>query len=81
MIETGNWMLLHDNTSSHTSILLRQFLSLRGVTVLEHPRLKETLKGSWFAVVEKIHYHVTAILQTVPKKYYYDSFQKLYERC
>lgn len=96
MFQTGNWMLLHDNAPSHTSIMVRQFLTQRGVTVLQHPpyspdlapadfflfpRLKQALKGSRFADVEEVQNHVTAILKTIPHQDFSNSFQALYERC
>jgi hypothetical protein len=39
------------------------------------------MKGAWFADVAAIKERVTAILQSIPKEAFADSFQKLYERC
>jgi hypothetical protein len=44
-------------------------------------RLKRTMKGERFADVAAIQERVTAILQSIPKEAFADSFQKLYERC
>jgi hypothetical protein len=45
------------------------------------PRLKSTIKCARFADVAAIQERVTAVLQSVPKEAFADSFQKLYERC
>jgi hypothetical protein len=44
------------------------------------PRLKSIMKGARFADVEAIQERVTAVLRSIPKKAFSDSFQKLYER-
>jgi hypothetical protein len=45
------------------------------------PRLKSIMKGARFAAVAAIHERVTAVLRSIPKEAFADSFQKLYERC
>jgi hypothetical protein len=45
------------------------------------PRLKSIMKGASFADVAAIQECVTAILRSIPKEAFADSFQKLYERC
>jgi hypothetical protein len=45
------------------------------------PRLKTIMKGARFADVAAIQERVTAILRSIPKEAFADSFQKLYERC
>jgi hypothetical protein len=45
------------------------------------PRLKSIMKGAYFADVAAIQERVTAILLSIPKEAFADSFQKLYERC
>jgi hypothetical protein len=45
------------------------------------PHLKSIMKGARFAVVAAIQEHVTAVLRSIPKEAFADSFQKLYERC
>jgi hypothetical protein len=45
------------------------------------PRLKNIMKGARFADVAIIQERVTAILRSIPKEAFADSFQKLYERC
>jgi hypothetical protein len=45
------------------------------------PRLKSIMKGASFADVAAIQERVTAVLRSIPKEVFADSFQKLYERC
>jgi hypothetical protein len=45
------------------------------------PRLKSNMKGAGFADVAAIQERVTAVLRSIPKEAFADSFQKLYERC
>jgi hypothetical protein len=44
------------------------------------PRLKSTMIGASFADVAAIQERVTAVLRSIPKEAFADSFQKLYER-
>jgi hypothetical protein len=50
------------------------------VDFLLFPRLKSIMKGTRFADVVAIHECVTAVLRSIPKEAFADSFQKLYER-
>jgi hypothetical protein len=45
------------------------------------PRLKSIMKGARFADVAAIQEHVKAVLRSIPKEGFDDSFQKLYECC
>jgi hypothetical protein len=45
------------------------------------PRLNSIMKGARFADVAAIQECVTAVLRSIPKESFADSFQKLYERC
>jgi hypothetical protein len=45
------------------------------------PRLKIIMKGACFVDVAAIQDHVIAVLRSIPKEAFADSFQKLYERC
>jgi hypothetical protein len=45
------------------------------------PRLKSIMKGVSFADVAAIQEHVTAVLRSIAKEAFADSFEKLYERC
>ena len=92
---TAQWMLLHDNTSEHSAIRMRQFLAQKMVAMLDHspcspdlapvdfffPRLKTAIKGSCFADVNVIKGRVTAVQRSIPQETFADCFRKLYERC
>jgi hypothetical protein len=45
------------------------------------PRLNSIMKGTRFADMVAIQECVTAVLRSIPKEVFADSFQKLYERC
>jgi hypothetical protein len=45
------------------------------------PRLKSIREGAHFADVAAIQERVTAVLRSIPKEAFADSFQKLYECC
>jgi hypothetical protein len=45
------------------------------------PRLNSIIKDACFADVAAIQERVTAVLRSIPKEAFADSFQKLYERC
>jgi hypothetical protein len=45
------------------------------------PRLNSFMKGARFADVAAIQERVTAVLRSIPKEAFADSFQKLYESC
>jgi hypothetical protein len=45
------------------------------------PRLKSIMKSARFTDVAVIQERVTAVLRSIPKQAFADSFQKLYERC
>jgi hypothetical protein len=44
------------------------------------PRLQSIMKGARFADVAAIQERVTAVLRSIPKETFVDSFQKLHER-
>jgi hypothetical protein len=45
------------------------------------PRLKSIVKGARLADVTVIQERVTAVLRSIPKEAFADSFQKLYNCC
>jgi hypothetical protein len=59
----------------------RQIRGVRWVEFFLFPRLKSIMKGTHFAVVAAIQERVTAVLRSIPKEAFADSFHKLYERC
>jgi hypothetical protein len=64
--------------------LIKQCSVLRALVPADFflfPRLKSVIKGASFADVAVIQGRVTAVLRSIPKEAFADSFQKLYERC
>jgi hypothetical protein len=53
----------------------------RMVNFFLFPRRKSILQGARFADMAAIQECVTAVLRSIPKKAFADSFQNLYERC
>ncbi len=68
-IESGNWILLHDNVPAHTSLRIRSFLSKNRVVSLDRllyspdlapadnflfPKLKITTKGKRFQLISSV---------------------------
>jgi hypothetical protein len=51
------------------------------VNLFLFPRLKSIIKGVRFADVATIQERVTAVLLSIPKEAFADSYQKLYKRC
>jgi hypothetical protein len=47
----------------------------------EQVRPKSIMKGARYADVAAIQKRVTAVLRSIPKEAFADSFQKLYEHC
>jgi hypothetical protein len=45
------------------------------------PLLKSIKKGAQFADIAAIQERVTAVLRSIPKEAFPDSFYKFYERC
>jgi hypothetical protein len=72
------------NTYTHLTILIwRPRAPYQGsmVDLFLFPRLNSTMKSARFAEVAAIQERVTAVLRSIPKEAFTDSFQKLYERC
>jgi hypothetical protein len=51
------------------------------VDLILFPRLKSIMKGTRYADVAAIQERVTAVLRSIPKEAFANSFQKLYEHC
>jgi hypothetical protein len=64
----GEWYLLAPDQGSTVDFFL-------------FPGLKSIMKGASFEDVTAIQESVTAVLRSIPKEAFADSFQKLYERC
>jgi hypothetical protein len=58
----------------------RQIRGVRWMDVFLFSRLKSIMKGARFADVVAIQERVPAVLRSIPKEVFADSFQKLYER-
>jgi hypothetical protein len=43
--------------------------------------MKSIMKGARFADVAAVQERMTAVLRSIPKEAFADSYQKLYERC
>jgi hypothetical protein len=57
----------------------RQIRGVRWVDFFLFPHLKSIMRGARFADVAAIQEPVTAVLRSIPKEAFADSFQKLYE--
>ena len=94
MCESGTWFLLHVNAPSHNATIVKQFLTQRKVTVLDHPpyspdlapadyvlfpKVKYHLKGRLFDSISDIQKAVTSTLNTIAKDDFYKGIQKLYD--
>ena len=79
----GEWFLHHDNASSHTSLVVQQFLAEKSIPVITQPpyspdlfpsdfwlfpTLKMGLKETPFATMEDIKSNATAELWRIPKE-------------
>jgi len=47
--KNNNWLLHHDNAPTHTSIIVRQFLTSKNITVIPHPPFCLTLPPVTFS--------------------------------
>ena len=45
---TDSWFYLHDNASTHRSVLVKDFLAKNNVTTLEHPPYSPDLAATEF---------------------------------
>jgi transposase len=93
------WMLQHDNAPAHVSLLIREFLTNQEMTVMPQPpyspdlapadfflfpKLKSTLKGRRFQMVEEIKEISLQDLRAIPQNMFQDAFQnwkKRWEQC
>jgi len=77
----NTWMLHHDNAPAHASLLIREFLTKHETTVVPQPpcspglapadfflflKLKSSLKGCWFQMVEEIEENLIRDLRAIP---------------
>jgi len=92
-------MLHHDNAPAHVSLLIREFLAKQDMIVVPQspyspdlapvdfflfPKLKSTLKGRRFQMIEEIKENSLQDLRAIPQNTFQDGFQnwkKRWERC
>jgi transposase len=83
------WLLHHDNTPSHTSVLIHQFLAEQKMAVIPHPPYspdmapcdffpfpKMKLKRRQFDTNEEIQAKSQTVLDTLTEKDFQEVFQK-----
>ena len=88
------FILHYDNAPCHTSLLVRQFLPNKNITVCPHPpyspylaprdfwlfpKVKMTMKGKRFESIQDIEAATTAQLKTLTKEDFQNYFRKLQE--
>jgi len=77
----NNWFLQHDNAPARTSLVVRQFLTSKNITVILHPhpyspdlapcdfflfpKMKLRLKGRRFGTTEEIHAETQEVIDTL----------------
>jgi hypothetical protein len=79
----GQWFLFHNNTPSHTSLVMQQFLAEEHIPVIAlwlYPTLKTDLKGTHFTTTEDIKSNTMVKLQKVPKEAFHQFFQQWQDR-
>ena len=84
------WILHHDNAPAHTALSVREYLTTKQITVLEHPafspdlapsdfflfpKIKEILKGRYFDDTDDIRSNTTAGLKAIPQKHFQNCFE------
>jgi transposase len=92
-------MLHHDNALAHASLLIRSYLAKHQISVVPHPpyspdlapadfflfpKLKTTLKGSHFQIIEEIQENATRELRAITESAFQEAFQqwkKRWEPC
>jgi transposase len=93
--ESWSWYLLHDNAPAHSSGVVSECLTKRGIPVLSHPtyrldlaptdflfpKLKIAMKGTRFETVSSIKQIVTWELKAIWEEAFSWTFNSLYERC
>jgi len=90
----NGFILHHDNAPCHTSLLVRQFLSNKNITVCSHPtysadlapcefwlfpKVKTTMKGKCFELIQDIETATTAQLKSLTKEDFQNCFRKWQE--
>jgi len=87
----NGFILHHDKAPCHTSLLVRQFMSNKNITVCPHPpysqhlatcdfwlfpKVKMTMKGKRLESIQDIEAATTAQLKTLTKKEFQNCYRK-----
>ena len=90
LFANNSWILHHDNAPVQTALSVREFLTTKQVTVLEHPayspdlgpyyfflfqKIKEILKGRHFDDIDDISSNTTAALKAIPQNQFQNCFE------
>jgi len=85
LFANNSWILHHDNAPTHTALSVREFLTTKQITVLEHPayspdlvpsdfilfpKIKKILKGRHFDDIDDIRGNTTAALKVFPQNHF-----------
>jgi len=88
---SNSWILHHDNAPAHTALSVREFLSTKQITVLEHPayspglapndfflfpKIKEILTGRHFDDTDDIRSNTTEALMAIPQNQIQNCFEE-----
>jgi histone-lysine N-methyltransferase SETMAR len=94
-LRTNSWFLLHDNAPAHLSVLVKDFLTKKNVTTLDHPPyspglaaadlylypwLKSAQKGRRFCGATDIIKNATGELKMLPQNGFQKYSQHIYSR-
>ena len=86
-----SWMLHHDNSPAHASLLIRSYLAKYQTSVVPHPpysadlapadfflfpKLKTTFKGHRFQTTVEIHENAIRQLHTIIESAFQEAFQQ-----
>jgi histone-lysine N-methyltransferase SETMAR len=84
------WILHHNNAPAHDALRVREFLTNKSITKMDHPsyssdlapcdfwlfpKLKNALKGQRFADISDIQSNVTTLLRGSPENDFQDCFR------
>jgi len=82
LFDNNSWILHHNNAPAHTALSVREFLTTKQISVLEHPaysldlapndiflfpKIKEILKGRRFDDIDDIRSNTTVALKATTK--------------
>ncbi|KYM93251.1 hypothetical protein ALC53_00187 [Atta colombica] len=82
LMQQVSWSLLHDNTLSHNSLIIRQpFLTRSPCDFSLFPKLKLKLKGCFFEDIPTIQTASIWVLEVIPQNELDHAFESLLNRC